>query len=116
MTPHPAPDPSSSPADSPLLAVLSAYEADGFTGQFDARDDGTLRCLTCGRDLDPSEGRAGDPYRLEGASDPADMLAVVPMRCPSCRTSGVLVATYGPEATLADAEVLRRLEPGRAGS
>lgn len=116
MTPQPVPDPPSSPADSPLLAVLSAFEADGFTGQFDSRDDGTIRCLTCGRDVDPGEALAGDPYRLEGASDPADMLAVVPVRCPSCRTAGVLVATYGPEATLADAEVLRRLEPGRPGS
>jgi hypothetical protein len=49
-------------------------------------------------------------HRLEGASDPADMLAAVAATCPTCGTRGVLVANYGPEAMIEDADVLRALE------
>ncbi|HSL56269.1 MAG TPA: hypothetical protein VK866_00340 [Acidimicrobiales bacterium] len=102
--------PISAPVDSPLLEMLRDLEADGFTAQFDADADGSVRCLTCRASLPAREIAAGDIRRLEGASDPSDMLAIVPMRCASCGAAGVLVANYGPEATVADAEVLRHLE------
>jgi hypothetical protein len=47
--------------------------------------------------------------RLEGASDPADMLAVAAIACPACGTRGTLVLTYGPEATAGDDAVLSHL-------
>jgi hypothetical protein len=104
------PDVGRDPSDTPLLAVLRMYEAEGYTAQFDSRDGGLVHCFTCGAD-NPAEGcRHGELQRLEGASDPADMLAVVPVRCPDCNARGVLVANYGPEASAADAEVLRSLE------
>jgi len=114
MTPEPN-EPTSAPVDTPLLVVLQALELEGFTSQFDACADGTVRCLTCGATLPAAEVAAGDIRRLEGASDPADMLAVVPMRCARCGAAGVLVANYGPEATVADAEVLRHLETSGTG-
>jgi hypothetical protein len=46
---------------------------------------------------------------VEGASDPADMLAVVALVCPICKTHGTLVVGYGPEAGPDDAEVLSGL-------
>jgi hypothetical protein len=45
-------------------------------------------------------------YRLEGASDPDDMVAVAALRCPSCKTRGTLVLSYGPETSAVDADVL----------
>ncbi len=54
--------------------------------------------------------------RTEGASDPADMLAVVALCCPACDTRGTAVLNYGPEATVDDAEVLVGLEDERRGS
>ena len=46
---------------------------------------------------------------MEGASDPADMLAVAAVICPVCNTSGTLVLGYGPEADADDADVLASL-------
>jgi hypothetical protein len=104
------PDAGRDPADTPLLTVLRRYEGDGFTGQFDSRDGALVHCFACGEDHPAHGCRHGEIRRLEGASDPADMLAVVPVRCPGCGTRGVLVTNYGPEASAADAEVLRSLE------
>ncbi len=102
------------PMDTPLLAVLRRYEQDGYTGQFDAREGAIVHCFSCGSDGPATTCRHGAVRRLEGASDPADMLAVIPVRCPECDVLGVVVANYGPEATVADAEVLTALERGES--
>lgn len=101
------------PTDTPLIAVLRRYEADGYTAQFDARDGAVVHCFSCGADNPAAECRHGTVGRLEGASDPSDMLAVIPVRCAACGALGTVVANYGPEATVPDAEVLTALE--RAG-
>lgn len=108
--PGPTPVVGRDPMDTPLLAVLRRYEEDGYRAQFDAREGGVVHCFTCGEDVPAASCRHGSVRRLEGASDPADMLAVVPVRCPSCGALGVVVANYGPEASLADAEVLSELD------
>jgi hypothetical protein len=54
--------------------------------------------------------------RLEGASDPADMLAVVALRCPACGAQGVLTLGYGPDTSPEEADVLLGLEDHRGAS
>jgi hypothetical protein len=95
-----------------LLSVLDHFATLGFTGQFDVHDGG-IRCLHC-RQASPAAGiRLEELRRLEGASDPADMLAVAALRCPQCGALGTIVLNYGPESTPEDAEVLGALpEPG----
>jgi hypothetical protein len=98
------------PADEPLLDVSSTLDDEGWSGQFRAEAGGMLRCLSCGT-VSPAEAHQADEVtRLEGASDPADMVIIVPLRCPACRTRGTLIASYGPEATAEEAEVLVALE------
>jgi hypothetical protein len=94
-----------------LGEVLAAFEADGFDGQFVARDGAVVDCVSC-KTKTPAADIAGDYRlrRLEGASDPSDMLAVAALTCPSCGTKGTLVLNYGPEASAADDEVLRLLD------
>jgi hypothetical protein len=94
-----------------LGEVLEAFEAEGFHGQFVARRDAIVECVTC-KTKTPARDVAGDHRlrRLEGASDPADMLAVAALVCPSCGTQGTLVLNYGPEASQVDDEVLRSLD------
>jgi hypothetical protein len=104
------PDAGRDPMDTPLLAVLRRYEADGFTGQFGSREGARIHCFSCGGDFAAETCRHGSVRRLEGASDPADMLAVIPVRCPGCGVRGVVVANYGPEAGVADADVLVALD------
>jgi hypothetical protein len=97
-----------------LAGVLVALEARGFAGQFGAAEGGLMRCFACGLEFPAVRADVDSLRRLEGASDPADMLAVFSLRCPECRTRGTLVLGYGPDATLDDSEVLVALpEPTR---
>ena len=51
--------------------------------------------------------------RLEGDSDPSEMLAVCAVACPTCGIRGTLVLTFGPESTREDDEVLELLDDAR---
>lgn len=96
-----------SPDGRTLLEVIDALEAEGYTGQFMARAGSMVECATCHTST-PANEMVGDHrlYRLEGASDPDDMVAVAALRCPSCNTRGTLVLKFGPEASIEDAEVM----------
>lgn len=89
-----------------LTEIIATLDAAGFKGQLAARDGGTIQCLTCRETSPAAEFTLGAMRRTEGASDPADMLAVVGLTCPRCSTLGTAVLGYGPEADADDAEVL----------
>jgi hypothetical protein len=55
-------------------------------------------------------------HRLEGASDPDDMAAVVAITCPACQAHAVLVLQYGPAASIEDADVLEALPDSSPGA
>jgi len=99
--------------DETILDVLGELESLGFTGQFMPRESGQVECLTCHRLSPADETVFRHLRRLEGASDPADMLAVVGLACPHCSAQGTAVLGYGPEATALDTEVLEQLEDAR---
>ena len=100
-----------SPDGVTLLEVIDALDGEGYTGQFMAREGSIVECATCHAQT-PANKMVGDHrlYRLEGASDPDDMVAVAALRCPSCGTPGTLVLKFGPEASAVDADVLRCLD------
>ncbi len=106
-----SPDPTM-PTDEPLSSTQDDVEREATVdeGQFRAAVDGCVHCFTCGREFPASSVDASAARRLEGVSDPADMLLVVAVTCPHCGASGALTLNYGPEATLEDAEVLRALD------
>jgi hypothetical protein len=92
-----------------LTEIIATLEAAGFKGQMAARAAGMIQCLTC-REASPAAAFAlGAMRRTEGASDPADMLAVVGLTCPKCATQGTAGRGYGPEADPDDAEVVAHL-------
>lgn len=93
------------PDGTTLLEALRSLEEEGYTAQL-AAEPGGVRCFTC-RTLSP----AADVHvvrlrRTEGASDPADMVAVAAVRCPNCDTCGTVALKYGPGATPEEAEIL----------
>lgn len=121
-----APDPNDSttpaadefaPSDNTsLVDVLAGYAEAGFGASFGAQEGGIVRCDTCGAELDPSRLVMRSLRRLEGASDPDDMLAVVALECGVCAAAGTMVLGFGPMASAADSDVLRALQDDRAGS
>jgi len=96
--------------DTTLSSVTHDFDEVGHGGQFAARDGAAILCLNCRQEFPAAGQRADDVRRLEGASDPADMVMVVPVECPHCGTAGTLTAHYGPEASAEEAEVLVALE------
>jgi hypothetical protein len=100
-------------ADETILDVLGELESQGFAGQFMPSEGGQVECLTCHRLAPADETVFRHLRRLEGASDPSDMLAVVGLACPHCNARGTAVLGYGPEAAALDTEVLELLEDAR---
>jgi hypothetical protein len=98
------------PSDNTTLSeVLDEFLRSGFAGDVRVSDDGRLCCGVCGYCAAATEVALQEIRRLEGASDPADMVAVLAMTCPACKSDGVAVASYGPEASPGEALVLREL-------
>ncbi len=96
-----------------LADVLDLAEETGYTTEFDvAAGDSAhdiLRCQNCDVESPASSFERAWSQRLEGASDPADMLHVSALTCPSCGARGVFVSPYGPTASDRQASVLRAL-------
>lgn len=112
MTSEPqyARDPSS------LTSIVSQFEEEGFTGQFAVREGTMLLCLACRKEHPAGEIQMTALRRTEGASDPADMAAVVALECAHCGNKGTVVLNYGPEAGIDEADVLLALEDEREGT
>ena len=102
-----------------LAEVLRAAETDGFRADFEvevaaaAGEPDGLRCSVCGETSDAADVARLWTRRLEGASDPADMLHVSGLRCPRCSALGVLISPYGANIDPAHVEILQRLPPVR---
>lgn len=98
------------PADAATVGeILATLEAAGFGSQMAARPGGTIICFACHQESPAAELRLEALGRTEGASDPADMLAILGLTCPKCGARGTIVLGYGPEADPDDAEVLAHL-------
>jgi hypothetical protein len=96
-----------------LAQTLHELEQDGYTGEFRVLELGRLQCLTCRNEVAGDEVSMTSLCRLEGASDPADMLAVAALRCPRCGAAGAVVLNYGPDATLEESTLLLGLKDDR---
>ena len=101
------------PEDISLAKVLDDFDQAGFSAVLMATEDGVL-CATCRSVVAPGDLLVQRLRRLEGASDPADMLAVVGATCPGCHLDGTLLLGYGPEVDPTHADVLAALELPRA--
>jgi hypothetical protein len=98
-----------------LISVLRALESAGYQGQFKVLEFGAVQCLTCRAEYPAEQAVVASIRRLEGASDPADMLAVAALTCPKCGARGSLVLSYGPDASLEESQVLVSLRDAPSG-
>jgi hypothetical protein len=96
-----------------MVDVVRAFERAGFDGDVVLHDDGTVGCGSCGGTVAPQDLEVHALRRLEGASDPGDMVAVVAIACPVCGQRGTLVIPFGPEGSAGEAEFLQHLQDER---
>ena len=103
-----------------LIDVLQLAEANGFAAEFEVAADASGRdclwCPHCEVESSASSYERAWSLRLEGASDPADMLHVSALTCPNCGTGGVFIAPFGPAASQRQASVLRALPEAECAS
>ncbi len=97
-----------------IADALHEFEKQGYSGQFRAESGGRLECLAC-HALSAAERVSRTALRrVEGSSDPDDMVSVNALVCPSCGSRGTAVFGYGVHATAEEGEVLSRLNPVHA--
>ena len=99
-----------------IADALREFEARGYIGQFVIRSGGLIECSGCGHAQRPKEVPLEAMRRLEGVSDPADMVFVGALHCAECGTRGTAIVNYGPTAPASHAEVLRGLDDQRHSS
>jgi hypothetical protein len=107
MTNDPAGD------ESTITDVLEGYTQGGFSSSFDVTDSSTLECHECGAESSPVDVSMSSLRRLEGASDPDDMVAIVAITCPACGVRGTVVLGFGPTAAPEESDVLQGLRDNR---
>jgi hypothetical protein len=99
--------------DTTLIEVLSLYSDGGFPGIFSVTPDGGVECGSCGVESEAAVVSMHSLRRLEGASDPDDMLAVAAVSCPSCGSRGTVTMMFGPMASPEEAMVMGSLRDCR---
>jgi hypothetical protein len=105
------------PADgTTLTAVLEAYATAGFVGSFTVTEDSRLQCHECEVVSAAADVEMASMQRLEGASDPDDMSAIIAITCPACSSQGTLILGFGPTAPAEDGDVLAALRDRRSSS
>jgi hypothetical protein len=102
--------------ESTVTEVLEAYASGGFSSSFIVTDESAVECVACGAVSLADGVSMSSLRRLEGESDPADMLAIAAITCPECGERGTVVLGFGPMSTLQDAEVLTHLQDDRGDS
>jgi hypothetical protein len=104
------PTPGAPSDNATLTEMLNSLAEEGFVHQFTPLAGGSVECCECSTTLDAPALEVVSIRRLEGASDPADMMSLVAARCPNCDALGTLVLGYGVNATMEDAEISRALD------
>ncbi len=102
------------PSDNTTLTeVLAGYADSGFAAEFSPLENATVTCTSCSSSIAAGRFTIDSLRRLEGASDPDDMVAVVATACPSCGAQGVLVLGYGPMAAAEHGDILSAMHDAR---
>lgn len=92
-----------------MVGVLGGFRERGFVADFFVTPDSTVRCGACRHEMPPEELDLDLMRRVEGASDPSDMAAILGLCCPSCGAKGTAIVKFGPEAGPEEDDVLRAL-------
>lgn len=96
-----------------MVGVLQGLRERGFVADFFVTPESTVRCGACRHELRPEELDLDVMRRVEGASDPSDMAAILGLGCPSCGVKGTAIVRFGPEAGPEEADVLRAVDDHR---
>lgn len=91
------------------VAELNDLREQGYDGDFVVREGPVVCCRRCDRCDEPESLQVDVFRRLEGASEPDEMSAILALTCQGCGNKGTLLVAYGTNASELDADLLTRL-------
>lgn len=100
-------------AEPTILDIDREYAESGFDVDFFVTPDSMLNCSACSSLVSPDHVEVHSVRRLEGASDPSDMRAVIALICPVCSARGTAILRFGPEAQPEENEIWQRTKDRR---
>jgi hypothetical protein len=111
MSPHQdntdmGPVPGAPSDNTTAVAELDELRRQGYRADFVVQEGGAVRCTSCRVLEQPGDLDVDVFRRLEGASDPDDMTAILAMTCRECGTKGVVMVGYGPNASPDEGDLL----------
>ena len=95
-----------------MVSELQRLREAGYAEDCFADEGPAIVCHSCGHRTHPAETELDALRRLEGASEPDEMTAILAITCPACGEQGTAVVAYGPSATEVEDAVLRALPDG----
>lgn len=87
---------------------IRRLQAEGYTGNWYATADGTLRCDEAGEESALDELAVDEVLRFEGQSDPGDEMIVFALRAPSGQR-GIYSAAFSADTSAEDSAVIGQL-------
>ena len=88
------------------VSLIDDLREQGYDADFVVGEGGVVRCTSCRHEEQPGDIDVDVFRRLEGASDPDDMSAVLAITCGECGTKGVVMVGYGPNASPDEGDLL----------
>ncbi len=92
-----------------LMDELRDLDDEGVHEVFSVVPNARVRCEGCHQTNDARSLALLDVRRLEGASDPSEMAAVLTVRCANCGVEGACIVSFGPLASAEDQDVMLAL-------
>ena len=92
------------------VSEIDDLRAQGYGADLAVREGGVVCCRACDHCMEPEQLVVDVFRRLEGASDPDDMSAILALSCRDCGTKGLVMVAYGPNASADEGELLRRVK------
>lgn len=93
-----------------VTAELEELRRQGYDGDFVLREGPIACCRTCDHCVGPAALEVDVFRRLEGASEPDEMSAILALTCRECGSKGSIVIAFGPNASEREAELLQHLD------
>ena len=87
----------------------------GYGADFVVGEGGVVRCTSCRTEEPPGDLEVDVFRRLEGASDPDDMSAILALTCRECGTKGIVMVGYGPNASPEETDLLLAVDTPQDG-
>lgn len=91
------------------VSEIDDLRQQGYGADFGVREGGVVCCPSCGHCAQPEDLEVDVFRRLEGASDPDDMSAILALTCRECGTKGIIMVAYGPNASPDEGDLLTKV-------